>query len=35
MRFVIIDREALYTDAGYHSYLDYAKHLYEETGFSP
>jgi hypothetical protein len=32
---VIIDREALYADAGYHSYLDYAKHLYEETGLSP
>jgi hypothetical protein len=32
---VIIDREALYADAGYHSYLEYAKHLYEETGLSP
>jgi hypothetical protein len=32
---VIIDREALYVDAGYRSYLDYAKHLYEETGLSP
>jgi len=32
---VIIDRECLYADAGYHSYLDYAKHLYEETGLSP
>jgi hypothetical protein len=32
---VIIDREALYADAGFHSYLDYAKHLYEETGLSP
>jgi hypothetical protein len=32
---VIIDRENLYTDAGYHSYLEYAKHLYEETGLSP
>jgi hypothetical protein len=32
---VIIDREALYADAGYGSYLEYAKHLYEETGLSP
>jgi hypothetical protein len=32
---VIIDREALYVDAGFHSYLDYAKHLYEKTGLSP
>jgi hypothetical protein len=32
---VIIDREALYADAGFHSYLDYAKHLYEATGLSP
>lgn len=32
---VIIDREDLYIDAGYHSYLDYARHLYEETGLSP
>jgi hypothetical protein len=32
---VIIDREALYADAGFHSYLDYARHLYEETGLSP
>jgi hypothetical protein len=32
---VIIDREALYADAGFHSYLDYAKHLYEKTGLSP
>jgi hypothetical protein len=27
---VIIDREALYADAGFHSYLDYAKHLEED-----
>jgi hypothetical protein len=32
---VIIDREALYADAGFHSYLDYARHLYEATGLSP
>ena len=32
---VIIDREALYAEAGYNSYLEYAKHLYEETGLSP
>jgi len=32
---VIIDREALYVDAGYRSYLEYANHLYEETGLSP
>jgi hypothetical protein len=32
---VIIDRENLYTDAGYNSYLEYAKHLYEENGLSP
>lgn len=32
---VIIDREGLYADAGYNSYLEYAKHLYEETGLSP
>jgi hypothetical protein len=32
---VIIDREALYADAGFHSYLDYAKRLYEATGLSP
>jgi hypothetical protein len=32
---VIIDREALYADAGFHSYLEYAKHLYEATGLSP
>jgi hypothetical protein len=31
---VIIDREQLYIDAGYHSYFEYAKHLYEETGLS-
>ena len=31
---VIIDREALYAEAGYRSYLEYAKHLYEETGLS-
>jgi hypothetical protein len=32
---LIIEDEALYVDAGFHSYLDYAKHLYEETGLSP
>jgi hypothetical protein len=32
---VIIDREGLYADAGYSSYLEYAKHLYEKTGLSP
>jgi hypothetical protein len=32
---VIIEREELYADAGYSSYLDYAKHLYEETDLSP
>jgi hypothetical protein len=32
---VIIDREMLYADAGFHSYLDCARHLYEETGLSP
>jgi hypothetical protein len=32
---LIIEEEALYTDAGFHSYLDYAKHLYESTGLSP
>ena len=32
---VIIDREALYAEAGYKSYLEYAKHLYQETGLSP
>jgi hypothetical protein len=32
---LIIEQEALYADAGFHSYLDYAKHLYEETGLSP
>jgi hypothetical protein len=32
---LIIDREALYADAGFHSYLEYAKHLYEATGLSP
>jgi hypothetical protein len=31
----IIDREALYADAGFHSYLEYAKHLYEAAGLSP
>jgi hypothetical protein len=31
---VIIDRERLYEDAGYRSYFEYAKHLYEETGLS-
>jgi len=32
---VIIDREQLYIDAGYKSYLDFVKVLYEETGLSP
>jgi hypothetical protein len=32
---VIIDREQLYIDAGYKSYLDFVKILYEETGLSP
>jgi hypothetical protein len=32
---VIIDREQLYIDAGYRSYLDFVKVLYEETGLSP
>jgi hypothetical protein len=32
---VIIDREQLYVDAGYRSYLDFVKVLYEETGLSP
>jgi hypothetical protein len=32
---LIIEEEALYVDAGFHSYLDYAKHLYEATGLSP
>jgi hypothetical protein len=32
---VIIDREQLYVDAGYKSYLDFVKVLYEETGLSP
>jgi hypothetical protein len=31
---VIIDREQLYIDAGYKSYLDFVKVLYEETGLS-
>jgi hypothetical protein len=31
---VIIDREQLYIEAGYRSYFEYAKHLYEETGLS-
>ncbi|MDR1219061.1 MAG: hypothetical protein LBK73_05560 [Treponema sp.] len=32
---VIVDRERLYIDAGYKSYLDFVKVLYEETGLSP
>jgi hypothetical protein len=32
---VIIDREQLYIDAGYKSYLEFVKVLYEETGLSP
>jgi hypothetical protein len=32
---VIIDREQLYIDAGYKSYLDFVKVLYQETGLSP
>jgi hypothetical protein len=32
---VIIDREQLYIDAGYKSYLDFVKVLYEDTGLSP
>jgi hypothetical protein len=32
---VIIDREQLYIDAGYKSYLDFVKVMYEETGLSP
>lgn len=32
---VIIDREQLYADAGYRSYLDFVKVMYEETGLSP
>jgi hypothetical protein len=32
---VIIDREQLYADAGYKSYMDFVKVLYEETGLSP
>jgi hypothetical protein len=32
---VVIDRERLYIDAGYKSYLDFVKVLYEETGLSP
>jgi hypothetical protein len=32
---VIIDRERLYVDAGYSSYFEYAKSLYEKTGLSP
>jgi len=32
---VIIDREQLYIDAGYRSYLDFVKVMYEETGLSP
>jgi len=32
---VIIDREQLYIDAGYKSYLDFVRVLYEETGLSP
>jgi hypothetical protein len=32
---VIIDREQLYIDAGYRSYLDFVKVLYGETGLSP
>jgi hypothetical protein len=32
---VIIDREQLYIEAGYKSYLDFVKVLYEETGLSP
>jgi hypothetical protein len=35
MACLIIEEEALYVDAGFHSYLDYAKHLYEATGLSP
>jgi hypothetical protein len=35
MACLIIEEEALYADAGFHSYLDYAKHLYEATGLSP
>jgi len=32
---VIIDREQLYIDAGYKSYLEFVKVLYGETGLSP
>jgi hypothetical protein len=32
---VIIERERLYADAAYSSYLEYARHLYEATGLSP
>jgi hypothetical protein len=35
MACLIIEEEALYADAGFHSYLDCAKHLYETTGLSP
>jgi hypothetical protein len=35
MACLIIEEESLYVDAGFHSYLDYAKHLYEATGLSP
>jgi hypothetical protein len=35
MACLIIEEEALYVDAGFHSYLDCAKHLYETTGLSP
>jgi hypothetical protein len=35
MACLIIEDEALYVNAGFRSYLDYAKHLYEATGLSP
>jgi hypothetical protein len=32
---VVVDREGIYEAAGYHSYLEYAAHLYEEAGVAP
>jgi len=32
---VVVDREGIYKAAGYHSYLEYAAHLYEEVGLAP
>lgn len=32
---VVVDHEGIYEAAGYHSYLEYAAHLYEEAGLAP